>query len=183
MIARDDYLKEYYEWFDIESISRPSSISQFLRNLIFGNYMPLRSAFIQAKLNIDEKTFFKYYRQSRFYSFSKNKDVDYNNLIQRAIDFYAMVDYCIWNFPEYIPYEQRDVFIRFDDVVPISIQDDIINLYRRASYDYGLRIRRCDGYYYVYWDKIQLNNKRITDFRLDGTTCAQRDEELIRILR
>ena len=63
--------------------------------------------------------------------------------------------------------EQDSYQERFDVIKDSNIREEvreyIINQYRKAGYPYGLRIRRVDGGYFIYWDKIQINYLDFTD--------------------
>lgn len=75
-----------------------------------------------------------------------------------------------YNFTLYqlITQTEMDSYIeRFDVIKDPNISQEvrgyIINSYRKKGYPYGLRIRRADEKYVIYWDKIQINGLDFQD--------------------
>lgn len=56
---------------------------------------------------------------------------------------------------------------RFDVIEDMNISEKvreyIINSYRKSGYPYGLRIRRLNGEYAIYWEKIHINGLCFSD--------------------
>ncbi|MDE5587217.1 MAG: hypothetical protein K2I72_02465, partial [Bacilli bacterium] len=84
----------------------------------------------------------------------------------------------------------RDRLDVIEDIdIPEELREYIVNSYRKAGYSYGVRIRRVDDGYFVYWDKIQMNYLTLQDLNFNyPLECSQNgyektQENLKRLLR
>lgn len=75
---------------------------------------------------------------------------------------YKFTIYQLITQTEMNPYAER-----FDVIENTSISKEvkeyIVNQYRKAGYPYGLRIRKIEEKYVIYWDKIHINGLCFSD--------------------
>ena len=92
-----------------------------------------------------------------------------NPEIQNMWNFAGILMNDIWEYPETVPYQERLVALPFDIVQNLDekTRNDVVNLYRKASSPYGLRVRACDDCYFIYWDEIQLANTPLEELGIN----------------
>lgn len=82
---------------------------------------------------------------------------------------------------------------RFDVIEDTNISEEvreyIINSYRKAGYPYGLRIRKLNEGYAIYWDKIHINGLCFSDLgfhyfkEMPQNDHEKTEEKMKRLLR
>ena len=92
-----------------------------------------------------------------------------NPEIQKMWNFAGILMNAIWAYPETVPYQERMMTLPFDIVQNLDekTRNDVVNLYRKASSPYGLRVHACDDYYFIYWDEIQLTNTPLEELGIN----------------
>jgi len=84
----------------------------------------------------------------------------------------------------------RDGLDMIEDAdIPKELREYIINSYRKFGHSYGVRIRRVDESYFIYWDEIQMNYLSFQDLginyysELSQNGYEKTQEKLKRLLR
>ena len=145
----------------------PTSLSKHLEIAIEKNYFQLLDKYIHDILGNDYK---------------------YDHPLCKEIrNVSVIIGYYIFVFPNHVPYDKRYsiFYFHYGKNLDMDTFDDLITLYRKAAYDYGLRIRKCTNYYFIYWDKVHLHNKEVVDIidRRKFTNYDEFEEEVYRFLR
>lgn len=83
----------------------------------------------------------------------------------KAIQYNIVLHHTLIQHEQSIYRDRLDVIEDID--IPEELREYIINSYRKAGYSYGVRIRRVDDSYVIYWDKIQIEDLTFQDLNLN----------------